>query len=127
MPLRSRNLYPFFFSFLVLAFVLSAEQQPSPLSGSPILGFSPQHAAAEHQIESMFQSIPSPDKAREWHRTFTAEPHPAASGRNNQLERDFPPLTNWARVSIGTADEMRIANDVFKKVLAAPTTTTASR
>src|SRR6184192_3989000 len=85
MPLRSRNLYPFFFSFLVLAFVLSAEQQQSPPPSSPILGFSPQHAAAEHQIESMFQSIPSPAKAREWHRTFTAEPHPAASGRNNQL------------------------------------------
>ena len=42
------------------------------------------------------------------------------------IGRDFPPLTNWARVSIGTADEMRAANDVFKKVLAAPTTT-ASR
>ena len=41
--------------------------------------------------------------------------------------RDFPPLTNWARVSIGTADEMRVANDVFKKVLAAPAATTASR
>jgi histidinol-phosphate aminotransferase len=40
--------------------------------------------------------------------------------------RDFPPLTNWARVSIGTADEMRVANEVFKKVLAAPATT-ASR
>jgi histidinol-phosphate aminotransferase len=37
--------------------------------------------------------------------------------------RDFPPLTNWARVSIGTADEMRAANEVFKKVLAAPATT----
>jgi len=85
MPLRSRNLYAFFFSFLVLACVLSAEQQQSPPPSSPILGFSPQHAAAEHHIESMFQSIPSPDKAREWHRTFTAEPHPAASARNNQL------------------------------------------
>jgi histidinol-phosphate aminotransferase len=42
------------------------------------------------------------------------------------IGRDFPPLTNWARVSIGTADEMRVANDVFKKVLAAPATT-ASR
>ena len=31
--------------------------------------------------------------------------------------RDFPPLTNWARVSIGTADEMRVANEVFRKVL----------
>jgi histidinol-phosphate aminotransferase len=42
------------------------------------------------------------------------------------IGRDFPPLTNWARVSIGTADEMRVANDVFKKVLAAPAAT-ASR
>src|SRR2546430_1725049 len=85
MPLRARNLYVFFVSFLVLAFVLSAEQQPSPPSSSPILGFSPQHAAAEHQIESMFQSIPPPETAREGPRAFPAEPHPAASERNNQL------------------------------------------
>ncbi|HXN95739.1 MAG TPA: PA domain-containing protein, partial [Candidatus Acidoferrales bacterium] len=85
MPLRSRNLYAFFCSFLVLAFVLSAQQKQSEPPPSPILGFSPLHAAAEHHLESTFQSIPSPDKAREWHRTFTAEPHPAASDRNNQL------------------------------------------
>ena len=42
------------------------------------------------------------------------------------IGRDFPPLTNWARISIGTSDEMRVANDVFKKVLAG-TETTASR
>ena len=42
------------------------------------------------------------------------------------IGRDFPPLTNWARISICTADEMRVANDVFKKVLAAPAAT-ASR
>jgi histidinol-phosphate aminotransferase len=41
--------------------------------------------------------------------------------------RDFPPLTNWARISIGTADEMRVANDVFKKVLTAPATTALNR
>src|SRR5882762_6531712 len=52
---------------------------------TPILGFTPLHAAAEHQLESQFQLIPSPDKAREWHRIFTAEPHPAASDRNNRL------------------------------------------
>ncbi len=85
MLLRSRNLCAFFCSFLVLAFALSAKQkQPEPPASS-ILGFSPPHAAAEHQLESTFQSIPSPEKAREWHRTFTAEPHPAASDRNNQL------------------------------------------
>ena len=42
------------------------------------------------------------------------------------IGRDFPPLTNWARISIGTADEMRVANEVFKKVLSTPQTT-ASR
>src|SRR5713226_8787616 len=85
MLLRSRNVYAFFCSFLVLAFALSTQQkQPEP-PASPILGFSPPHAAAERQLESAFQSIPSPEKAREWHRTLTAEPHPAASARNNYL------------------------------------------
>ena len=70
---------------LSLSFALSAQLKPDTPEGSPILGFSPAHAAAEHQLETEFQSIPSPDKAREWHRTFTAEPHPAASERNNQL------------------------------------------
>lgn len=42
------------------------------------------------------------------------------------IGRDFPPLTNWARITIGTAEEMKIANDVFKKALAEPQTT-ASR
>src|ERR1700704_6392027 len=83
MPFRFRTLCAFSCSFLVVAF--SAQQkQPAP-PASPILGFTPPHAAAEHQLESQFQSIPAPDKAREWHRTFTAEPHPAASDRNNQL------------------------------------------
>src|SRR6202165_728560 len=85
MLLRSRNLYAFFCSFLVLAFALSAQQkQPEP-PVSPILGFSPPHAAAEHRLASTLQSIPSPAKEREWHRPSTADPHPAASDRNNQL------------------------------------------
>ena len=70
---------------LSLSFALSAQLPQDTPATSPILGFSPAHAGAEHQIESTFQSIPSPEKAREWHRTFTAEPHPAASDRNNQL------------------------------------------
>jgi len=79
---------PFTVSFVflsVLTFALSAQlKQDAPLA-APILGFSRPHAAAERQLETEFQSIPSPEKAREWHRTFTAEPHPAASERNNQL------------------------------------------
>lgn len=74
-----------FFTFLILACALSAQRQEPAQPTSPILGFSASHSAAEHRLESDFQSIPSPDKAREWHRTFTAEPHPAASERNNQL------------------------------------------
>jgi len=85
MLLRSRNFCTFFFAFLVLAFALSAQQKQLESPPTPILGFSPPHAAAERQLESAFQSIPSPEKAREWHRTLTAEPHPAASERNNYL------------------------------------------
>jgi histidinol-phosphate aminotransferase len=40
--------------------------------------------------------------------------------------RDFPPLTNYARITIGTADEMRVANEVFKKVLSTARATAAA-
>jgi N-acetylated-alpha-linked acidic dipeptidase len=85
MQILSRGLYVLICSFLVLGLVLSAQQKQAEPPASPIFGFSPPHAAAEHQLENTFQSIPSPDKARKWHHTFTAEPHPAASERNNQL------------------------------------------
>jgi N-acetylated-alpha-linked acidic dipeptidase len=74
-----------FLTFLILALTLSAQRQEPAQPTSPILGFSAPHSAAEHRLESDFQSIPAPEKAREWHRTFTTEPHPAASERNNQL------------------------------------------
>src|ERR1700674_728106 len=85
MHLLLRNSLASFFSILIPAFALSAQQKQAEPPASPISGFSPPHAAEEHQLENTFQSIPSPDKAREWHHTFTAEPHPAASERNNQL------------------------------------------
>jgi histidinol-phosphate aminotransferase len=44
---------------------------------------------------------------------------------NVLVGRTFPPLTTYARVSIGTMDEMRQAVDVFRKVLG--TTTTVQR
>ncbi len=85
MQLPLRSLAVSFIFLLILTFALSAQLAQEVPPGPPILGFSPPHAAAERQLESTFQSIPSPEKAREWHRTFTAEPHPAASERNNQL------------------------------------------
>src|SRR5262245_35670446 len=75
----------FFLAILPFYTSLHAQRQTSNSNSSPILGFTAAHASAEHQIETDFQSIPSPEKAREWHRTFTAEPHPAASARNNEL------------------------------------------
>ncbi len=56
---------------------------PSP--AAIISGFTPRHAQQERKLEADFQAIPSPERARAWHRYFTAEPHPAASDRNNQL------------------------------------------
>src|SRR5258708_2199151 len=82
-PLRSLAIS--FVCLLFLTLVLSAQLKQESPQASPILGFSPSHAIAEHALESTFQSIPSPERALQWHRTFTAEPHPAASERNNQL------------------------------------------
>jgi N-acetylated-alpha-linked acidic dipeptidase len=60
--------------------------QTRPASGGePIMGFAPAHSAAERELEGQFQAIPSPDRARAWHRMFTANPHPAASPENNRL------------------------------------------
>src|SRR5436309_16058303 len=73
------------FAILILSAVRFAQHPESNSSPSHILGFTAAHARAEHRLEADFQSIPSPEKAREWHRTFTAEPHPAASERTNQL------------------------------------------
>src|SRR5258708_26593035 len=81
----SRATLLFFVLALLLAFALSAQLKQDASPTAPILGFSHVHGSAEHQLETTFQAIPSPEKAREWHHTFTAEPHPAASERNNEL------------------------------------------
>jgi N-acetylated-alpha-linked acidic dipeptidase len=75
-----------FVAILLLSSALVAHrQETSILASTSIPGFTAAHAAAEHKVETEFQAIPSPERARGWHRTFTAEPHPAASERNNQL------------------------------------------
>jgi len=73
------------YGLLALVSPLFAQQDDASRPATPILGFGARQAAAERQLEETFQAIPSPEKAREWHRAFTAEPHPAASQRNNQL------------------------------------------
>jgi histidinol-phosphate aminotransferase len=43
-----------------------------------------------------------------------------------QIGRAFPPMTNWARISIGTMEEMEKSIPVFMDVLGAPPVQTAS-
>jgi len=69
----SRSILLSFVAGLLLTFALSAQLKQDAAPTGPILGFSPAHAAAEHQLETMFQAIPSPEKAREWHHTFAAQ------------------------------------------------------
>jgi N-acetylated-alpha-linked acidic dipeptidase len=64
---------------------MQAQPAPSAPTATPILGFTPAHALAEHRLEDRFQSLPSADAARSWHREFTRAPHPAASPENNRL------------------------------------------
>ena len=72
------------FAFLGAA-LLAAVGLSNPASPQAIFGFSPAHAAKEQEREALFQSLPSADQAREWHRIFTANPHPAASPENTRL------------------------------------------
>jgi N-acetylated-alpha-linked acidic dipeptidase len=48
-------------------------------------GFSPAAARQQRQLEEGFKAIPSAEEIRKFHRFYTAEPHPAASPRNNEL------------------------------------------
>jgi len=50
----------------------------------------------------------------------------ACAAKGVMVGRDFPPMEKqWARISMGTMDEMQKATDVFRSVLK-PATTTAS-
>ena len=44
----------------------------------------------------------------------------ACRNRGVEIARPFPPLLSWARISIGTMEEMRHACEVFKGALAEP-------
>ncbi|MBP1634846.1 MAG: Glutamate carboxypeptidase, partial [Acidobacteria bacterium] len=63
--------------------VALASQAP----GEKPAGYGAESAARQRQIEAAFRAIPSPERAREWHRRFTADPHPAGSEENNALAR----------------------------------------
>jgi histidinol-phosphate aminotransferase len=52
----------------------------------------------------------------------------ACAAKGVMVGRDFPPLEKqWARISLGTMDEMQKATDVFRSVLKPATTTTSGK
>ncbi len=62
----------------------SAQDAAAPASAG-ILGFGTAAAARQLAVEARFTAIPTPESARDFHRVFTSEPHPAGSTRNNEL------------------------------------------
>jgi len=67
------------------AIVAALVPRTSAGPGDGLVGFASPSAARERAIEAAFAAIPSPERTRDWHRTFTAEPHPAGSERNHEL------------------------------------------
>ena len=51
----------------------------------PIRGYSPSASETQRQFEKDFNSIPSHEEARRWHRYFTSVPHPAGSERTKEI------------------------------------------
>lgn len=57
-------------------------QSPSP---QRLMGFSPEAAKNELALESKLKQSISPESAREFHRYFTSEPHPAGTEQNHKV------------------------------------------
>ena len=71
--------------FLLLAVACLSTSGQSKPEEAVVTGFSPAAARQQRQLEERFKVIPSAEEIRKFHRFYTAEPHPAASERNNEL------------------------------------------
>ena len=69
-----------------------ARSQPAPA----MRGFTAGNAAAERDRERRFQSVPAPDKLREYMRVITDEPHHAGSpGSRKVAEYVLDKFKSW--------------------------------
>jgi N-acetylated-alpha-linked acidic dipeptidase len=71
----------------VLALLAALAPAAAAGPGDRLAGFASSSTARERAAEAAFTAILSPERARAWHRYFTAEPHPAGSERNHELAR----------------------------------------
>ncbi len=77
------------------AALLAAAQFGQRLLGaSParIMGFSPEHGAAEISLEDRYKQQISTDEIRKFHRYFTSMPHPAGSVHNHEVAEHIAEL-----------------------------------
>ena len=72
---------------VALFLVSAAYSGNTPAAPESILGFTAASAKNEAATEQRFKAMISPESARDFHRIFTAEPHPAGSDRNNELAK----------------------------------------
>lgn len=69
-----------------LALLTVAALGPAHEAQAPrIIGFTAESARIQRDLEARFIALPSAAAIRDWHRHFTAEPHPATSKRNDDL------------------------------------------
>jgi N-acetylated-alpha-linked acidic dipeptidase len=68
------------FAALIPASIALGEPQEAAMPGYTAKG-----AKQQRELEERFRALPSAENIRKYHRYFTAEPHPAASARNNEL------------------------------------------
>ena len=60
------------------------DDQPRQESASPFLGFAPSARAGELKAEAEALAVPTPENARSWLRTLTAEPHVAGTAADHK-------------------------------------------
>ena len=78
-----RSLVSLCLGLATLGPALSSRAQPD--AAQPMRGYTSARAQAQREIERAFQQLPSATRITEWHRYFTAEPHPATSPRTKAI------------------------------------------
>ena len=73
--------------------------QPAP---GDIFGFAPSAVAAQRELERRFLALPSADRARDYHRYLTDQPHVAGSDRNRHLAEWLRDL--WKQYGLDTVE-----------------------
>ena len=72
-------------SLPLLAFLTASPATPqTPPSSAPMLGFTEERAAKQHELEARFDAQLKPENLREWMKRLTAHPHHLGSAYNKE-------------------------------------------